>query len=279
MEIKELEEIARRTRAYVVKMLTLAGSGHPGGSLSCVEIIVTLYYKIMRIRPFEPQWSKRDRFVLSKGHGVPTLYAVLAQKGYFPIEELWRLRKLGSILQGHPDRLFTPGVECSTGSLGQGFSVAVGMAMAAKLDKEDWRVYALLGDGEVQEGQIWEAAMTAAHYRLDNLCAIIDYNKFQIDGRIEDVMQIEPLLEKWHSFGWWTEEVDGHNFSELIDAFHRSMGKKGAPTVIIAHTVKGKGVSFMEENNYFHGVAPTPEECARALEELGCPELNEVRVR
>jgi transketolase len=269
VEVKDLEEVARRTRAYVVKMLSLAGSGHPGGSLSCVELLVALYFKAMRHKSREPQWSQRDRFVLSKGHGVPTLYAVLAQQGYFGLEHLWTLRKLGSILQGHPDRLFTPGVECSTGSLGQGFSVAVGMAMAAKIDKKNYRVYALLGDGEVQEGQIWEAAMAAAHYKLDNLCAIIDYNKFQIDGRVEDVMQIEPLSKKWYSFGWWTLEVDGHSFPQILDAYNKAMSNKGAPTVIIAHTIKGKGVSFMEGNNRFHGVAPTEEECKAALKELG----------
>jgi transketolase len=222
----------------------------------------------MNHRPEEPTWEDRDRFVLSKGHGVPALYAVLGMQGYFPIDELMKLRKIDGMLQGHPDMVMTPGIEMSTGSLGQGFSTACGMALGAKINKKDYRVYALLGDGEVQEGQIWEAAMSASHYRLDNLCAFIDYNGFQIDGPVNEVIQIEPLVDKWRAFGWHTLEIDGHSIKEILDSTSVASKIKGKPTIIISHTIKGKGVSFMEGENRYHGVAPTREEEKRALLEL-----------
>ncbi|MDI6704064.1 MAG: transketolase [bacterium] len=268
MEIYELEEKAKEVRRWIIKMLAEAGSGHPGGSLSCVDLITCLYFKVMRHDPKNPKWQDRDRFILSKGHGAPALYACLALTGYFEVERLMTLRKLDSILQGHPDMSFTPGVEMSTGSLGQGLSVATGMAISGKLDKKDYRVYVVLGDGEIQEGQIWEAGMAASHYRLDNLTAFMDYNRFQIDGLIENVIGIEPVVDKWKSFGWEVLEIDGHRIREILDAIDTAKRVKGRPTMIIAHTVKGKGVSFMEGENRFHGVAPTKEERDRALQEL-----------
>lgn len=267
--IADLEEKARWIRIRILKMLAKAGSGHTGGSLSAVEIITALYFYKMRIRPQEPLWEGRDRFVLSKGHACPALYAAMALAGYFPEEELMTLRQLDSRLQGHPDMRTLPGVDFSTGSLGQGLSVANGMALAARLDKRDIRVYVLMGDGEIQEGQIWEAAMAASHYRIDNLCAILDFNQLQIDGRVSEVMSILPLGEKWRSFGWEVTEVDGHDFSQLLPALDRAEEIKGRPSLIIAHTVKGKGVSFMENQARYHGIAPTPEELERALQELG----------
>lgn len=249
-------------------MLTEAGSGHPGGSLSPVELIVALYFSKLRHNPKDPQWPDRDRMVFSKGHSCPLWYAVLAECGYFPKEELLTLRKYGSILQGHPDCLRTPGVDISSGSLGQAFSAACGMAAAGKLDKKDYRIYVLLGDGEIQEGQIWEAAMSASHYKLDNLCAILDYNGFQIDGRIEDIMAIEPVVDKWKAFGWYTIEIDGHNFDEILNAYNEAESVKGKPTIIIAKTVKGKGVSFMENTADWHGKTPSKEQSEQALKEL-----------
>ncbi len=266
-KIEELRRIANRIRKLIIKMISKAGSGHPGGSLSSTEIITCLYFHVMRHNPKDPNWPDRDRFHLSKGHTCPALYAALAESGYFSIDELWTLRKLGSILQGHPDRR-TPGVEVASGSLGQGLSVAVGMALAGKLDKKDYRVYCLMGDGEIQEGNIWEAAMSAAHFRLDNLCGIVDYNRFQIDGRVEDIMNLEPLVNKWESFGWHVIQCDGHNIEELLEAFDEAKSIKQKPSVIIAHTVKGKGVSFMEHVVDFHGRAPNEKETKLALEEL-----------
>ncbi|HAW50335.1 TPA: transketolase [bacterium] len=266
--ILKITLISKKIRRLVIKMLSIAGSGHPGGSLSCVEIVTTLYFHIMRHRPLEPDWDDRDRFVLSKGHSCPTLYANLVLSGYFPEEELKRLRMLDSILQGHPDRLMTPGIEVSTGSLGQGLSCACGMALAGKIDKKDFWVYVLLGDGEIQEGQVWEAAMSASHYKLDNLIAFLDYNKFQIDGKVCDVMNIEPLKEKWASFGWYVQEIDGHNIAEIISAVDCAKKIKEMPKMIICHTIKGKGVSFMENKPEWHGVTPTKEEAERALSEL-----------
>lgn len=265
--ILELEKKAIEIRKDIVKMLTLAKSGHTGGSLSIVEILIALYYKILRDNPKEPKWRERDRFLLSKGHACPALYAVLADKGYFPKEKLWTLRKLGSQLQGHP-QIGLPGVEISSGSLGQGLSVANGIALAARMDKLDIRVYCLMGDGETNEGQIWEAAMTASHYKLDNVCGIVDFNKLQIDGFCCEVKDMGPYIHKWQDFGWNTLEVDGHSIKELIDAFQAASKVKGKPTVIIAHTVKGKGVSFVENKAEWHGIAPKNEECERAIKEL-----------
>ncbi len=266
-QIKELENKAKKVRQLIVQMLAKAGSGHPGGSLSSTDLITCLYLSVLRHNPKDPQWPDRDRFHMSKGHCCPLWYAVLAMSDYFDMEELWSLRKLGSILQGHPDWR-TPGVSVASGSLGQGLSVSVGMALAARIDKRDYRVYCLLGDGEIQEGQIWEAAMAAAHYHCDNLCAMLDYNGFQIDGRVEEIMNIEPLVDKWHSFGWCTILINGHNIREILAAFQEAKKIKGKPTIIIARTIKGKGVSFMENVVDFHGRAPTSEETRIALEEL-----------
>jgi transketolase len=266
--VEELRSIALDMRRQIVVMIGNAGSGHPGGSLSAVEIIASLYFSVMRHEPANPKWPNRDRLVLSKGHGAPVLYAGLAAAGYFPTEWLDTLRKLGSPLQGHPDARRTPGVEISTGSLGQGLSVAVGMALAGKMDLSDYRVYAVIGDGESNEGQIWEAAMAAGHYKLDNLVGVLDFNGLQIDGPNSQVMAVEPVADKWRSFGWHVIEVDGHDFGPLLDAFSQAYGAKGQPTIVIARTVKGKGVSFMENAVDFHGKAPTAEQVEVALREL-----------
>lgn len=266
-QIKELEEKAKQIRRLIIQMLAKAGSGHPGGSLSSTDLITALFFMTLRHNPKEPNWPDRDRFHMSKGHCCPLWYAVLAESGYFPLKELWSLRQLGSILQGHPDRR-TPGVSVAAGSLGQGLSVALGMSLAAKLDKKDYRVYCLLGDGEIQEGNIWEAAMAASHYKCGNLCAILDYNGFQIDGKTSDIMNLEPLPAKWQAFGWHTIEIDGHNMQAILSAYAEAKTIKGKPTIIIARTIKGKGVSFMENALDFHGRAPTPEEAEKALKEL-----------
>ena len=266
---RELKEKARTVRCHIIRMISAAGSGHPGGSLSITDLLVALYFSRLNHRPSDPHWTERDRVVLSKGHAAPALYAVLAECGYFPKSELLKLRKLGSFLQGHPDMTRTPGLEASTGSLGQGISIAVGMALAGKLDKKDSRVYAFLGDGELQEGEVWEAAMAASHYRCDNLCASIDYNGLQIDGRIQDVMNPEPIAEKWKAFGWAVTEIDGHDFGEILAAYDWAASVKGKPSVIVARTVKGRGVSFMEHKFEWHGVAPALEERESALKELG----------
>ncbi|MBN2096987.1 MAG: transketolase [Candidatus Omnitrophica bacterium] len=266
-EIKKLEEQAKQIRRLIVQMLAQAGSGHPGGSLSSTDLISALYFSVLRHNHQEPNWPQRDRFHLSKGHCCPLLYAVLAESGYFPKETLWTLRCLGSTLQGHPDWR-TPGVEVASGSLGQGLSVAIGMALAARLNQLSYRVYCLLGDGEIQEGQIWEAAMAASHYACDNLCAILDHNGYQIDGRTKDIMNLEPLIDKWQAFGWHTVNIDGHKMREILQAFAEAKTIKGKPTIIIAKTIKGKGVSFMENVVDFHGRAPTQEEAKKALEEL-----------
>lgn len=267
--IENLENIAKQVRRDIIKMTGMAGSGHPGGSLSVVEILVSLYFARMRHNPLYPQWPERDRFVLSKGHAAPALYSVLSLCGYFPREELWTLRRVGSRLQGHPSRLDTPGVEASTGSLGIGFAIAQGMAIAGKLDRKDYRVFVLLGDGEIQEGMVWEVAMSASNYHLDNLTAILDYNGLQLDGPIHEVMSPFPIAAKWRAFGWEVFEIDGHDFYQILEAFQRVEKVHEFPTIIIAHTVKGKGVSFMEGNNDFHGKAPTPEQVEMALRELG----------
>lgn len=268
LDVEQLQQKARQIRRHIISMLGRAGSGHPGGSLSAADIVSALYFHFMRLDPANPGWPQRDRFVLSKGHAAPVLYAALAERGFLPVEELDTLRRLGSRLQGHPDMKKLPGVEMSTGSLGQGLSTACGMALAGKLDRVDYRVYVLLGDGEVQEGQIWEAAMAAAHYRLDNLTAFLDYNGLQIDGAIREVMSPEPLADKWRAFGWHVQEIDGHDMAAILAAVQRAQQVQGQPQMIVARTVKGKGVSFMENQAGWHGNAPNAEQVARALAEL-----------
>ncbi|MBU5313904.1 transketolase [Tissierella carlieri] len=265
----ELKEIARSIRIDIINMLEKSQSGHPGGSLSAVEILTTLYFKEMRVDTTNPKWKDRDRFVLSKGHGTPVLYGTLAEKGFFPKEELDRFRKIGSILQGHPDMKDIPGVDMTTGSLGQGLAAANGMALAGKLDNKDYRVYAMIGDGECQEGLIWEAAMLAAHYKLDNITVFLDHNGLQIDGPNKEIMNIEPIDEKFKSFGWHVLTIDGHSFDEILNAIEEAKNTKNKPTIIIARTHKGKGVSFMEDQVGWHGKAPSAEEASKALEELG----------
>jgi len=266
--ITELEAIAKSLRRHIITMTGKVGSGHPGGSLSAVEIVTALYFWVLQHKPSDPQWSDRDRFILSKGHAAPLLYATLAECGYFPVDELTTLRQLDSRLQGHTDRTSTPGVEMSAGALGQGLSFAIGVALAGRLNLKSYRVHVLLGDGECDEGQVWEAAMAAAHFKVDNLVAIVDNNGQQIDGWNRDVMNLDPFNKKWQAFGWHVIEVDGHDFAQLIDAFDQAKLIKGQPTVIIAHTIKGKGVSFMENNPDFHGKAPNAEQVEIALREL-----------
>ena len=267
-QLSLVQQKAKKIRQHIVKMVGAAGSGHPGGSLSAADILAYLYFKELNVDPNNPQMADRDRFVLSKGHAAPVLYGALAEKGFFPIEDLAGLRKINSYLQGHPDMKKTPGVEMSTGSLGTGFSTSIGMALAAKLDKKDYRIYVMLGDGEVQEGQVWEAAMAASHYKLDNLVAILDYNGLQIDGDITEVLSPEPLNDKWRAFGWEVLEIDGHNLEEIDQAYTKAKTIQGKPVMILAKTIKGKGVSFMENEAGWHGTAPKPEEVARALAEL-----------
>ncbi len=266
--LEKLREKAKLLRRHVVEMIGRAGSGHPGGSLSAVEIVTALFFHVLRYDPQNPRWPDRDRFILSKGHAAPVLYAALAEAGFLPVEELLTLRRLDSRLQGHTDMTLTPGVEMSAGSLGQGLSFGVGLALAGRLDSRAYRVYVLLGDGECDEGQVWEAAMAAAHFKLDNLTAIVDHNKQQIDGWTRDVMNLGSLAEKWRSFGWWVAEVNGHDFEGLLAAFEEAKSIRGQPSCVIAHTIKGKGVSFMENNPEFHGRAPTREELEQALREL-----------
>ncbi len=268
-KIKELEEIARKVRIHIVRSTHEAGSGHPGGSLSATDILTTLYFHFMNHDPNNPAWEDRDRFVLSKGHAAPALYGVLAESGYFEVEELMTLRKLGSRLQGHPDMNKTPGVDASTGSLGQGISIAAGMALAAKIDRKAHRVFVICGDGEMQSGQIWESAMFASHNKLDNLIAFLDRNNLQIDGSTNEVVSIEPIVSKWRSFGWHVIEINGHNLYEIIDALEEAEQVEKEPTMIIAHTVKGKGVPFMEGSLAFHGKAANDEQLQIALEALG----------
>ena len=269
LSIADLEEKARELRVAIVRMLHSSQSGHTGGSLSAIDMITALYFHTMRHRPEEPKWEGRDRFVLCKGHAAPAQYAALAVAGYFPKEDLMTLRRLGSHLQGHPDSKSTPGVEVCTGSLGQGLSMANGMALGLRLDGRSSRVYALLGDGELQEGQVWEAAMAAAHYRLDNLCALIDANRLQIDGEVAKVMGVESIAAKFRAFGWHVLEIDGHDMAAIVAALDAAKQHKGQPTAIVAATVKGKGVSFFENKASYHGVAPSDEELPRALECLG----------
>jgi transketolase len=270
-ELNCLNHTARQMRIQILRMLHCAKSGHTGGSLSATDIITALYFHLLRHRPDDPSWPERDRFVLSKGHAAPALYAALAMTGYFDPKELMTLRRLNSCLQGHPDMLKTKGVNASSGSLGQGLSIANGMAMGMRLDGLDSNVYVLLGDGELQEGQVWEAAMTAAHYRLGKVMAIVDNNGLQIDGAVQDIMGIEPLPEKWRAFGWDVQVIDGHDMSQIISALQYARSKKmvDKPSVVIAKTVKGKGVSIFENKVKYHGTPPNDEELAQALKELG----------
>jgi transketolase len=267
-ELKKLKATAVRVRIKIIKMLTEAGSGHPGGSLSATDILVALYFHIMKINPSDPRWKGRDRFVLSKGHAAPALYSILSEIGYIEDKDLYTLRKWGSRLQGHPDRLMTPGVDMSTGSLGQGMSIASGMAIGAKIDKNDIRVYVLCSDGEHQSGMTWEAVMSAAKFKLDNLTAFIDNNGLQIDGPTNQVMPVMPLKEKYLAFNWNVIEADGHDFKSLICAATQAQQYKGKPTAIICSTIKGKGVSFMENKVKWHGFAPKAEEAELAIKEL-----------
>ena len=269
MDIKALEQTAAEVRVGVVKAIHNAGSGHPGGSLSAADIVTALYFSEMNVDPKNPKMEGRDKFILSKGHAGPVQYSALALKGYFPVEDFMTLRKLGSKFQGHPDMNKVPGIEMSTGSLGQGFAAAGGMAIANKLNNDPGRIYVLLGDGEIQEGIVWEAAMSAAHYKLDNMVGILDYNGLQIDGRNEDVMTVAPVADKFRAFGWNVLEINGHDFEEILDAFAKARECKGKPTMIVAKTVKGKGVSFMEDNAGWHGKAPNDEETEQAVAELG----------
>ena len=264
-----LSVIAREVRKDILKMTSAVNSGHPGGAMSATDIIVTLYYYKMRHNPEDPKWEKRDRFVLSKGHVCPALYSVLARTGYFPFEKLNEFRRIDGALQGHPDMRKTPGIEISTGSLGHGIGAAVGMALALKLDKSDSRVYCMIGDGEAQEGSVWEATMAASHYNLDNLCVILDNNNLQIDGPVDEIMSIYPMMEKWRAFGWHVIEINGHDFGEIKAALDEADTVKYKPTMIVAKTVKGKGVSFMENRAEWHGKALPPDLLREALKELG----------
>ncbi|MCX8027736.1 MAG: transketolase [Thermodesulfovibrionales bacterium] len=268
-DIDFLKQKAREARIEILKMLHRAGSGHTGGSLSATDLVTALYFYKLKHDPINPSWNERDRFILSKGHAAPLLYVMLAMSGYFEKDLLMTLRKIGSPLQGHPSSKLLKGVEVSTGSLGQGLSIANGLALGLRIQGISSRVYCLLGDGEMQEGQIWEAAMTAGHYKVDNLCAIVDNNGLQIDGSCADVMKIEPIFDKWRAFGWNVIEIDGHDMNAIVSAYDLAQTIKGKPTVIIAHTVKGKGVSIFENKVEYHGVSPNDKELETALMELG----------
>ena len=270
-DLATLRDIARSLRLDILDATTLAGSGHPSSSFSSVEIVTALYFGgILRHRPQDPWWPGRDRFILSKGHAAPLLYPALARAGYFPRDEIWRLRQINSPVQGHPIQGLMPGVEATTGSLGQGLSLGIGHVLGGRLNKLNYRVYVLIGDGECEAGQVWEAAMAGAHFKADTLTAILDYNKYQETGPISREMALEPLAEKWRGFGWSVSEVDGHDIPALIKALRAAQGVAGQPSIIIAHTVKGKGVSFVEADYTFHGRALTPEQAARAREEILC---------
>lgn len=267
---KSFADIALNMRRDIIKMLGIAGSGHPGGSLSATDILALLYFHFLKHDPKNPKWPDRDRLIFSKGHGCPALYSALARSGYFDKELLLTLRKMGSPLQGHPDMRKLPGIDASTGSLGQGISIGIGCALAARFDKKSFLTYVIMSDGELNEGQIWEAAAFASFHKLSNLIVILDYNKFQLSGATKDILNMEPVVDKWRAFGWLVKEIDGHSHKEIYEAIEwAKMAHKTAPSIIIAHTVKGKGVSFMENNNHFHGVAPTKDETAKALKELG----------
>lgn len=265
----KLSRTALVIRRDIIKMLGIAGSGHPGGSLSATDILTVLYFQVLKHDPKNPKWPDRDRLIFSKGHGCPALYSALAECGYFDKELLLTLRQLGSPLQGHPDMRRLSGIEASTGSLGQGLSVGIGCALAARFDKKNYTTYVIMSDGELNEGQTWEAASFASFHKLSGLITILDYNKFQLSGATKDILDMEPLADKWKSFGWNVKEIDGHSFQEIFEGIEWAKGRKDKPSILIAHTVKGKGVSFMENNNHFHGVANTKEETARALKELG----------
>lgn len=267
-QMAQLQSHANNIRQEIVKMVAAANSGHPGGSLSAADIVTVLYFHEMNIYSDKPADPDRDRFILSKGHASPVLYAALAEKGFFPKEELATFRKLNTRLQGHPSRKLLPGVEQSTGSLGQGLSSGIGMALAGRLDKKDYRVYVMMGDGEIQEGMVWEAVMAAGHYGLDNLCAIVDFNHLQIDGNVEEVMNPNPIDEKFRAFNWHVIEIDGHDMEQIIAAFAEAKQVKGKPTMILANTVKGKGISYMENVCGWHGTAPNQEQLQKALDEL-----------
>lgn len=270
-EIEKLERTARKLREQIIRMIESAGSGHCGGSLSAIDLLTYLYFCELRVRPEQPSWPERDRFLLSKGHCAPALYAVLAGRGFFPEETLWTLRDINSALQGHPDFKKTPGVDMTTGSLGQGFSCAVGMALAGQVDRQEYRVYVMLGDSELQTGMLWEAAMLARHHHLDRLIAIVDDNKLQSDGVTKSIVDVEPIAEKWSGFGWEVRQIDGHDFSQIHTAFSESKAANGRPKVIVADTIKGKGVSFMEGIVHWHSGAPTTEQTQAALRELAGP--------
>ena len=266
---EELIQISKQIRKDIVEMLTESASGHPGGSLSATDIVTTLFFNELNINPENAKDENRDRFVLSKGHAAPVLYSALARRGYFDPKELLTLRKIGSRLQGHPNMNDLPGIDMSTGSLGQGISAAVGMALAGNVDNKPYRVYSILGDGELEEGQVWEAAMCAAHYKLDNLTIFIDFNGLQIDGDITKVMNPSPIDKKFEAFGWNVMIIDGHNYDEILDAIEKAKNHKGQPTAVICNTVKGKGVSFMENEASWHGTAPSKEQCEAAVKEIG----------
>ncbi|MGQ9629258.1 MAG: transketolase [bacterium] len=266
--IEKLIVIAKELRMDVIKMLGKVKTGHPGGSLSAADIVSALYFHQMRVDPRNPRWEDRDRLVLSKGHAAPVVYAALAKAGFFPREELWTLRQIGSILQGHPDMNKTPGIDMTSGSLGQGLSVGIGMALGGRLNGKSYRVYVLLGCGEIQEGQVWEAAMAAVHYKIDTITAIMDYNAVQLDGPNAEVMSIEPVIDKWRSFGWKVFEIDGHNMGQILDALDEAVSVRGGPAIVVAHTVKGKGVSFMEGKHQWHGAPMNDDQAKAALEEL-----------
>lgn len=267
-QVAALTVRARRIRRHILTMIHAAASGHPGGSLSAADILTALYFLVMRIDPTHPHWQQRDRFILSKGHACPVYYACLAERGYFAVEELLTLREIHSRLQGHPDMTKTPGVDMTTGSLGQGLSAGLGMALGLRLDGIDTRVFVMLGDGELNEGQVWEAAMAAARFGLHRLVAIVDYNDLQLDGFCHEVMPLEPLAAKWRDFGWQVIEIDGHNFRQILAAFEQADQARGRPVVIVARTVKGKGVSFMENQCDWHGLAPDDRQYAAAMAEL-----------
>lgn len=271
--IKQLQGIANEIRIDCIKMLAEAGNGHPGGSLSCTDLLTVLFFNKIKRTKENALSNDRHRFVLSKGHGVPALYAILAQTGLLTKDDLLTLRKLGSKLQGHPDCALLPYVEASTGSLGQGLSIAQGMAIAGKIDHKDFRVYCLVGDGEMQEGEIWEGLMSAPKFKLDNFCVIMDYNKSQIDGKVSEVMNIEPIADKIRAFNWHVIEIDGHNYDDIIKAYDTAETIKDKPSFIIAHTIKGKGVSFMEDKIDWHGVAPNKEQAQKAIEELSANKI------
>jgi transketolase len=268
MSVKELEKMAVIIRCDIIDMICTAAAGHPGGSLSAADVVTALYFRIMRLDPQNPDWPDRDRFILSKGHACPVWYAALAERGYFDKSHLKTLRQMGSILQGHPDMRKTPGIDMTAGSLGHGLSAGLGMALSGKLQQKDYHVFVIIGDGESQEGSIWEASMAAPNFKLDNLTAILDYNHLQNDYSVDDIMPIHPAVDKWQAFGWHVLDIDGHNMGQVVAALEEAKSHKGKPTMIVANTVKGKGVSYMENVCEWHGRAPCQEEADRAIEEL-----------